>query len=145
MLLVDDVSDSGRTLAKVVAIIRDEGAEVRTATLYQGPNLDLLPDILVEWNDAISVGSAILGPGETSIIRATSPRIGTVQAVNNYQRTGEHRVDGMLIAAGPGIAASGSHPDISILDLAPTITAALGVELADVEGRAVRGLVPTVS
>ncbi|WP_136708657.1 phosphoribosyltransferase [Agromyces sp. H66] len=44
VLLVDDVSDSGRTLAKVVAIIRDEGAEVRTATLYTKSHTVLAPD-----------------------------------------------------------------------------------------------------
>ena len=44
VLLVDDVSDSGRTLAKVVAIIRDEGAEVRTATLYTKSHTVLEPD-----------------------------------------------------------------------------------------------------
>ncbi|MEV1129795.1 phosphoribosyltransferase [Agromyces sp. NPDC049794] len=44
VLLVDDVSDSGRTLAKVVAIIRDAGAEVRTATLYTKSHTVLAPD-----------------------------------------------------------------------------------------------------
>jgi uncharacterized protein len=44
VLLVDDVSDSGRTLAKVLAIIRDEGAEVRTATLYTKSQTVLVPD-----------------------------------------------------------------------------------------------------
>ena len=44
VLLVDDVSDSGRTLAKVVAIIRAEGAEVRTATLYTKSHTVLVPD-----------------------------------------------------------------------------------------------------
>ena len=44
VLLVDDVSDSGRTLAKVVAIIRDEGADVRTATLYTKSHTVLEPD-----------------------------------------------------------------------------------------------------
>jgi uncharacterized protein len=44
VLLVDDVSDSGRTLAKVVAIIRDAGAEVRTATLYTKSQTVLVPD-----------------------------------------------------------------------------------------------------
>ena len=44
VLLVDDVSDSGRTLAKVVALIRDEGADVRTATLYTKSHTVLEPD-----------------------------------------------------------------------------------------------------
>jgi hypothetical protein len=116
---------------------------MRTADLYAGPNLDLLPDILVEWDDHTTVGSAILTPGPRSVIRATSPRIGTVQAVNNYQRTGEHRPDGLLIAAGPGIPPGGEDLEVSILDVAPTITAALGVALLGAEGRVVRELIPT--
>lgn len=44
VLLVDDVSDSGRTLAKVVEILGEAGAEVRTATLYSKPRTILVPD-----------------------------------------------------------------------------------------------------
>lgn len=44
VLLVDDVSDSGRTLAKVVDLLADAGAEVRTATLYVKPRTVLVPD-----------------------------------------------------------------------------------------------------
>lgn len=118
---------------------------MRTGDLYAGPNLDLLPDILVEWDDSTTVASAILNPGPGSVIRATSSRVGTVQAVNNYQRTGEHRPDGLLIAAGPGIAPGGEELHVSILDVAPTITAALGVALPGAEGRVVRELIPTAS
>lgn len=44
VLLVDDVSDSGHTLALVVALLRDFAAEVRTATLYTKPRTVLVPD-----------------------------------------------------------------------------------------------------
>lgn len=44
VLLVDDVSDSGRTLALVTQLLRDEGAEVRTVTLYSKPRTVLEPD-----------------------------------------------------------------------------------------------------
>ncbi len=44
VLLVDDVSDSGHTLALVVALLRDSAAEVRTATLYTKPRTVLVPD-----------------------------------------------------------------------------------------------------
>ncbi|MFJ3958190.1 phosphoribosyltransferase [Arthrobacter sp. NPDC090010] len=47
VLLVDDVSDSGRTLAKVVELIGDWGAEVRTVCLYTKPRTILEPDY--EW------------------------------------------------------------------------------------------------
>lgn len=44
VLLVDDVSDSGHTLAKVLGILTDHGADVRTATLYTKPQTVLEPD-----------------------------------------------------------------------------------------------------
>jgi len=44
VLLVDDVSDSGHTLALVVDLLRECAAEVRTATLYTKPRTVLVPD-----------------------------------------------------------------------------------------------------
>ncbi|WP_430646052.1 phosphoribosyltransferase [Agromyces sp. GXS1127] len=44
VLLVDDVSDSGRTLRKVVDLLSEAGAEVRSATLYTKSHTVLAPD-----------------------------------------------------------------------------------------------------
>jgi hypothetical protein len=44
VLVVDDVSDSGRTLALVVDLVRDAGADVRSACLYSKPGTVLEPD-----------------------------------------------------------------------------------------------------
>ena len=44
VLLVDDVSDSGRTLAMVVDLLQAHGATVRTVTLYSKPRTILEPD-----------------------------------------------------------------------------------------------------
>ncbi|MBC7442639.1 MAG: phosphoribosyltransferase [Ramlibacter sp.] len=44
VLLVDDVSDSGHTLAMVVALLSETACEVRTATLYTKPRTVLVPD-----------------------------------------------------------------------------------------------------
>lgn len=49
VLLVDDVSDSGRTLAMVVDLLKDHGATVRTLTLYCKPRTVLVPDYV--WRD----------------------------------------------------------------------------------------------
>jgi uncharacterized protein len=43
VLLVDDVSDSGRTLAMVVQLLELAGADVRTVTLYTKPGTVLEP------------------------------------------------------------------------------------------------------
>lgn len=44
VLLVDDVADSGRTLDLVVSLLRAQGVEVRSATLYTKPGSVALPD-----------------------------------------------------------------------------------------------------
>lgn len=44
VLLVDDVSDSGRTLSHVVQLLHSSGADVRTACLYTKPRTILEPD-----------------------------------------------------------------------------------------------------
>ncbi len=46
VLLVDDVSDSGRTLAMVVDLISASGADVRTVCLYSKPRTVLEPDFV---------------------------------------------------------------------------------------------------
>jgi predicted AlkP superfamily phosphohydrolase/phosphomutase len=116
----------------------------RTADLYHGPHLDTLPDILVEWNDGVATGSTAVGSGANALIRARSPKIGTVEGTNHYGRTGEHRRDGMLIAIGPGIEPGGADLPVSILDVAPTITAAFGIDLAGAQGRPIAPLIPSI-
>ncbi|WP_213813944.1 phosphoribosyltransferase [Glaciihabitans sp. dw_435] len=44
VLLVDDVSDSGRTLAMVVQLLRAAGADVRSVCLYSKPGTAQEPD-----------------------------------------------------------------------------------------------------
>ncbi|MET0297520.1 MAG: phosphoribosyltransferase [Microbacterium sp.] len=44
VLLVDDVADSGRTLALAVRLLRDSGADVRSATIYTKPTTVIQPD-----------------------------------------------------------------------------------------------------
>lgn len=51
VLLVDDVSDSGRTLAMVLAMLRDGGSEVRTVCLYSKPGTVQQPDFVWRTTD----------------------------------------------------------------------------------------------
>lgn len=44
VLLVDDVADSGRTLAMAVQMLREAGAEVRSVCIYTKPGSVALPD-----------------------------------------------------------------------------------------------------
>jgi hypothetical protein len=97
--------------------------------------------VLVEWHDESPVGSTLLAEGRGSVIRVSSPKIGTVETVNGYGRTGEHRSDGLLIAAGPGITPGERDSPLSLLDVAPTITASLGTTMTVGEGTAAADLV----
>jgi hypothetical protein len=60
--------------------------------LYQGSCLDDLPDLLVEWSDEVPTGSEMVGGGIAAAVRASSAKIGSVEGVNQYGRTGEHRL-----------------------------------------------------
>lgn len=51
VLLVDDVSDSGRTLAMVLAMLRDGGSDVRTVCLYSKPGTVQVPDFVWRTTD----------------------------------------------------------------------------------------------
>ena len=44
LLVVDDVADSGRTLALVVSLLAEHGADVRSAVLYTKPRSIIAPD-----------------------------------------------------------------------------------------------------
>ena len=74
VLLVDDVSDSGHTLAMVVALLRETACEVRTATLYTKPRTVLVPDFTWCETDAwIVFPWASLPPVAESLAGATLP------------------------------------------------------------------------
>jgi predicted AlkP superfamily phosphohydrolase/phosphomutase len=117
---------------------------IRVSDHYRGPRLAHLPDLLVEYNDQVPIGSAVLGTTENASIVAYSPKIGVVEDVNTYGRSGEHRPEGLLIAAGPGIAMGTFEQPVSVLDLAPTWTSSLGVEMEDTDGTAIQSVAAAV-
>ena len=123
LAIVDDVSG-----ARLVSRL------VRTRDLYAGEHIDALPDLLVEWNDAVANGSTAVGGGAGARVRARSAKIGTIGGANDYSRSGEHRPGGWLVAAGPGIKPMRLDRTPSLLDLAPTFAHLLGVALPGAEG-----------
>jgi predicted AlkP superfamily phosphohydrolase/phosphomutase len=109
----------------------------RTADRFHGDRLDELPDLLVEWSDAIVLGGRAVGNGEGATVQGTSPRIGVVAATNRYCRSGEHRLEGMFIVHGPRIAAGRLDRASSILDIAPTIARSLDCSMVGAEGHVI--------
>lgn len=51
LLVVDDVADSGRTLALVIKLLRGFGADVRSAVLYAKPSTIVAPDYVWKHTD----------------------------------------------------------------------------------------------
>ena len=96
---------------------------LRTADLYQGPHLDALPDLLVEWNC------------DAPLNTVASPKIGTLKRPFASHRTGHHRDHGIFFATGPGLAARRLDGVVSVMDIAPTVAHRLGVAMPDVDGR----------
>lgn len=110
---------------------------LRTRDLYSGEHLDILPDLLVEWDPTAPTGNSQLRGGAGAVVRARSPKIGGVEGTNRYGRTGEHRKEGIFVAAGPGIAPGTLPETLSTMDLGPTLAALVGVRLEGVDGVAV--------
>jgi predicted AlkP superfamily phosphohydrolase/phosphomutase len=102
---------------------------LRTRDLYEGPLLPELPDLLVEWEPDPPMGTTAAGDMSGAVWQAYSDAIGLVEKINTYCRTGEHRIEGMLIAGGAGITGGQLEREISILDLAPTFAKMLGCEM----------------
>ena len=135
LLAIVDRRDGGPLIQRVV----------RSADLFRGDALDHLPDLLVEWSDRLPTGSSVVGGGVAASVTAWSPAIGEVTATNRYGRTGEHRRDGFVIGAGPGIPVGTLQEPVSVMDLAPTLAAWLGAELPGVDGHPIAGLLPAGS
>jgi predicted AlkP superfamily phosphohydrolase/phosphomutase len=87
---------------------------VRARELYQGPHLDVLPDLFVEWDHT------------APLMRVRSPQIGTIEGVFGARRTGSHRPGGLWLGSGPTFA-SGKIDEVNTVDLAPTILDFFGV------------------
>jgi predicted AlkP superfamily phosphohydrolase/phosphomutase len=97
----------------------------RTKELYDGPRLNDLPDLLVDWNR------------EAPIEAACSPKIGTMKNRRLIGRSGDHRPQGMIFARSRSIRPGQVHRTVPVIDFAPTFGALLGVELQGIDGQPV--------
>jgi predicted AlkP superfamily phosphohydrolase/phosphomutase len=86
-----------------------------------GARGDGLPDLIVRWSDRPAAAHRLV----------TSPTLGAVAwptpGRNPDGRSGNHRPEGFLIAAGSGLPEGTELPAASILDLAPSIRTLLGL------------------
>ncbi|HEX8665824.1 MAG TPA: alkaline phosphatase family protein [Beijerinckiaceae bacterium] len=127
----DEVDAVCRRLTKdLLALVNvDTGGPViraveRSDRRYSRSKGDRMPDLFIDWERS--------APIET----VWSPKVGLVHAPYTHWRSGDHRPDGLLLAAGPGLPSRTTLPTLDLEDLAPSIAARLGVTLADCDGRA---------
>ena len=116
------VDEQGRPVVSEILQIRDLLGEV--------PG-EAFPDLAIVWADR-------------RIRTVSSERLGTLE-VPFDKRSGDHRRMGFVVGAGPGIESSGERriegPEATILDVAPTALARLGVPIpSDLSGKPIPGL-----
>jgi predicted AlkP superfamily phosphohydrolase/phosphomutase len=110
----------------------------RREEIYDGPALDDAPDLILQWRDSAYETRPDLGPVAAPVFEDTVSLAGA----DGVRLTGCHRPNGLLMAYGAGVR-PGHLGDASILDLAPTILAALGLDVpAGMDGRVLDGLLP---
>jgi predicted AlkP superfamily phosphohydrolase/phosphomutase len=94
------------------------------AELYHGPHADKAPDLTVVLKDW---KYRTIGLHDFTTHKLVSPAFGP---------TGDHRMEGVLIAGGPGIRPHAGPEGANLLDIAPTVLHLLGVPVpADMDGR----------
>lgn len=103
----------------------------RADSVYSGEYLDFLPDVLVEWNQ------------HSPVFSVGSGKIGRLEGVDPYTRTGDHRKGGMFVALGPHLRHGKLGRTVDVMDFGPTIARMLGVDLRDVDGKPIEELVST--
>jgi predicted AlkP superfamily phosphohydrolase/phosphomutase len=92
--------------------------------LYHGPHAQLAPDLTVVLNDW---RYRTIGLHDFTTNKVISPAFGP---------TGDHRLDGILIASGPAVRPGSTTRTAELLDIAPTALHLLGVPVpADMDGR----------
>lgn len=117
----------------------------RTDTLYQGPRLGALPDLLVEWNDRVPTGTRAHAEGRGATIRATSASIGTVEGANSYMRTGDHTPTGWFVFMGADTEQGERNEPVSVMDFYPSLCRLLDLPDPHVDGTAIPEFMPAGS
>lgn len=111
----------------------------RGTQIFHGPQMEYAPDLVVIMRDLAYI---------TRHGHEFGSERGVIFRQPTGHQTGSHRLDGLLIAAGPAIqSAPGEQRAQSILDLAPTILHILGCKVPDsVDGDILRSwLVPSLA
>ena len=103
----------------------------------QGPRSTLLPDLIVRWAESPASGHRAIESSRYGRIPWPTP------GRHPSGRSGNHRSDGFLVAAGPHIRPGGVLGQAHIVDVAPTLYALFGLGIpSDAHGRVLTELLP---
>lgn len=102
----------------------------RREEVYSGHHLERFPDIVIEFREGYKGGTDLWGDWVRPV------RTGELRKLS-----GAHRMEGTLIAAGPGFRRGIEVEGASLTDIAPTVLYAMGLpQPAAMDGRVLRGL-----
>jgi len=111
-------------------------AVYRREEIYHGPYLALAPDIVGLLDPTYHIAAVDWRPAGGAVIAPLGDELLFVGDL-----TGQHDMDGILIAYGPGVRRGAEVAGAGIVDMAPTILAALGEPIPDdMDGRVVNAL-----
>ena len=96
----------------------------RREDLYSGPMVEWAPDLVIEWRDCAYM------PTESEKDR-DSVFVERWREYMDWPTSGGHRMEGVLVASGPGIRRGGEIEGARIIDLMPTWLSALGEPVPD--------------
>lgn len=107
----DDLSEVFKSLVCVETGAPLVQSVVKTREVLDGPFLDRLPDLMIEWNV------------DRHINAVTSPRTGTIARDYTDARTGHHLNDGFVLISGAGAEGKAIEGDVDLTDVAKTVIA----------------------
>jgi predicted AlkP superfamily phosphohydrolase/phosphomutase len=128
--LCDEIARELRRLVHADTGRRAVADVIRTADVHPGPNVHLLPDLVVRWST------------ESPLKVLAHPSTGRVASPVEYPlRKTQHTEHGFLLAAGPSIRAQAVAEAADVRDIAPTVLHLLGQPVPDeLEGRVLEEL-----
>ncbi len=136
-----EAADVKRALIAALTDLRDPASGermvdhvYRAEDLYSGQHVADAPDLLVVMRDyAYMTRDGYEGVRD----RLVGPPMSLSK--ERLVHTGNHRLDGVLLMAGPGVRAGGEVSGATLLDIAPTVLYALGLPApATMDGRVLR-------
>lgn len=98
----------------------------RKHEIYSGPYLERAPDLVVQWKDYAYHSRQRFGESETQLFQNEQ-----TMPMAKMEMNGFHRMNGVFIAKGPGIAPGKKIDGASIMDVAPTILYLMGLPIPE--------------